>query len=126
MVNKQEKMIFELVRSELSDEFVSEEYRGKVNSPYCGHCHHATLAMYSLLGGKDNGYKVRKAIDELKIKHYWLENAKGEIIDPTAEQYTDLDRNLPYNNRVNSGVSYRRTKAANAIIKRVSEKLQKG
>jgi len=125
-VNKQEKMIFELVRSELSDEFVAEEYRGKVDSPYCGHCHHATLAMYSLLGGKDNGYKVRKAIDEFEIKHYWLENAKGEIIDPTAEQYTDLGRNLPYNNRVNSGVSYRRTKAANAIIKRVSEKLLKG
>lgn len=126
MVNEQEKKIFDLVRSELSDEFVSEEYRGKVNSPYCGHCHHTTLAMYNLLGGKDSGYKVRKAIDELEIKHYWLENSKAEIIDPTAEQYTGLGRDLPYKNRVNKCVSYRRTKAANAIIKRVSEKLQKG
>ena len=125
-MNEQEKKIFELVRGELSDEFVSEEYRGKVNSRYCGHCHHATLAMYNLLGGKDSGYKVRKASDELEIKHYWLENSKGEVIDPTVEQYSDLGRNPPYENRVNKGVSYRRTTATNVIIKRVSEKLQKG
>jgi hypothetical protein len=41
--------------------------------------------MYYLLDGKEKGYKVRKAIDELKIKHYWLETSSGEIIDPTIE-----------------------------------------
>ena len=125
-LNKYEKKVFDLVRKELKDEYVPEEYRGKVNSSYCGHCHHATIALYNLLGGKENGYKVRKAVDELGIKHYWLENKDGEIIDPTGEQYTDLDRTPPYANKVNRGVSYRRTKAANEIIDNVNSKLHQG
>lgn len=119
----QEQRIFDLVRSELKPEMVSPEYRGKVNSEYCGHCHHATIAMYFLLHGRDNGYKVRKAIDELQIKHYWLESPTGEIIDPTAEQYTDLDRQLPYRNRVTQGVSHLKSKHAKKIIENVRNNL---
>jgi hypothetical protein len=119
-----EQNIFNLVRSELREEFVPSEYRGKVNSEYCGHCHHATIAMYFLLDGKNNGYKVRKAIDELMIKHYWLERSDGEIIDPTAEQYTELNRPLPYKECVATGVSHLKSKAAKIIIEKVRTKLQ--
>jgi hypothetical protein len=63
----QEQNVFNLVKSELKPEMVPPEYRGKVASEFCGHCHHATLAMYELLGGKNNGYKVRKAVDELQV-----------------------------------------------------------
>lgn len=122
-MNSKEQKIYDLVRAELRDDMVPEEYRGKVNSPYCGHCHHATIAMYNLLDGKNNGYKVRKAIDELGLKHYWLETASGEIIDPTVEQYTDLGRSTPYANRVAKGISYRKTKAAITIIKNVKKKI---
>ena len=122
-MNATEQKIFDLVRAELNDSFVSEEYRGKVNSPFCGHCHHATIAMYYLLGGKDTGYKVRKAVDDLQIKHYWLETKDGEIIDPTAEQYTDLSRKLPYDNKVTRGVSHQKSKAAISIISAVSKKI---
>lgn len=118
-MNNTEKKIYDLVRAELKDGMVPEEYRGKVDSQYCGHCHHATIAMYNLLGGKDNGYKVRKAVDELGIKHYWLETLTGEIIDPTAEQYTDLNRNPPYEKKVAKGVSYRKTRAAIEIIENI-------
>ena len=118
-----EQCVFDLVRSELRPEFVPSEYRGRVNSKYCGHCHHATIAMYFLLDGKKNGYKVRKAIDELMIKHYWLESPDGEIINPTAEQYTDLHRPLPYNARVTNGVSHLKSKPAMAIIENVRAKL---
>jgi len=93
---------------------VPEQYRNLVNSWYCGHCHHATVAMYYLLGGKEKKYKIRKAIDELEITHYWLETVEGEIIGPTAEQYTELGRELPY----------RKTKAALKIMGRVTEKLK--
>ena len=86
-MNLEEKRIYDLVRAELKDEFVPEEYKGIINSWFCGHCHHATISIYCLLGGKEKGYKVRKAIDELEIKHYCLETNSGEIIDPTAEQY---------------------------------------
>lgn len=125
-MNAEEKTIFDLVRSEFRDEFVPEQYRNRVNSPYCGHCHHATVAMYYLLGGKEKKYKIRKAIDELEITHYWLEAIDGEIIDPTAEQYTELGRELPYRNRVTNGVSFRKTKAALQIMSRVTEKLKNG
>lgn len=119
-----EQRVFNLVRSELRPEFVPPEYRGRVNSKYCGHCHHATIAMYFLLDGKKNGYKVRKAIDEMQIKHYWLERPDGEIIDPTAEQYTDLNRPLPYKARVNKGVSHLKSKYAKTIIEKVRATLQ--
>lgn len=119
----QEQRIFDLVRFELKPEMVPLEYREKVNSEYCGHCHHATIAMYDLLNGKANGYKVRKAIDELGIKHYWLESPTGEIIDPTAEQYTDLGRQLPYENRVTKGVSHLRSNNAKSIIENVQRNL---
>jgi len=77
---------------------VPKSYQGLVNSRFCGHCHHASLAMYNLLGGKDKGYKLQKAIDEKGIIHYWLLNESNEIIDPTVEQYTTLNRPLPYSN----------------------------
>jgi hypothetical protein len=119
-----EQLIFDLVRSELRPEYVPIEYRGEVNSEYCGHCHHATIAMYYLLDGKINGYKVRKAIDERNIKHYWLECPNGEIIDPTAEQYTDLNRPLPYNAHVRKGVSHLKSKVAMTIIENVRASIQ--
>ncbi len=119
-----ERQVFDLVRNELRPEMVSEEYRQKVDSEFCGHCHHATVAMYNLLGGKNNGYKVRKSVDELQIKHYWLESPTGEKIDATAEQYTDLNRPLPYENEMRIGVSYRQTKAAKSIIAAVDSKLR--
>lgn len=120
-----EQRVYDLVRAELKPEMVSPEYRGKVDSEFCGHCHHATLAIYELLGGKHNGYKVRKAVDELQIKHYWLESISGEILDPTAEQYTDLNRLLPYDSPATKGVSHRKSNTAKAIISNVQDRLSK-
>lgn len=102
---------------------VPPKYQGKVNNEYCGRCHHATIAMYFLLDGKNNGYKVRKAIDELKIKHYWLESPTGAKIDPTEEQYTSLGHPLPYANQISQGVSHLQAKV---IISNVQSKLQQG
>lgn len=73
--------------------------------------------MYNLLGGKASGYKLQKAIDEKGILHYWLINRDNEIIDPTAEQYTDLKCPLPYKNIENNRASYRKTSATKRIIK---------
>lgn len=122
----EEQCIFDLVRLELTPEMVPPEYQGKVNSEYCGHCHHATIAMYVLLDGKNKGYRVRKATDELRIKHYWLESPTGQILDPTAEQYTSLGRQLPYANQVSRGISHLRSNHAKAIISNVQRKLQQG
>lgn len=40
----EEKRIFDLIRSELRPDVVPPEYRGVVDSMYCGHCHHASIA----------------------------------------------------------------------------------
>jgi len=121
-MNDIELKIYDLVRNELTDDLVPDSYRGLVDSKFCGHCHHASLAMYNLLGGKENGYKLQKAVDEKNITHYWLIGRDKKIIDPTAEQYTDLDRPLPYANVKDNRASYRKTKAAKQIIKNVSAK----
>ena len=98
---------------------IPPRYVGRVDSRFCGHCHHATLAMYYLLGGADAGYKVRKAVDELRISHYWLESPTGETIDPTVEQYTDLGRSPPYSEPPAKRVSHRKSKVTTLIISNV-------
>jgi hypothetical protein len=126
MMNGFEQKIFRLVRDELTDDLIPKSYKDLVDSRFCGHCHHASLAMYNLLDGKDNGYMLQKATDEKGIIHYWIKKSNGGIIDPTAEQYTDLNRPLPYNNLENNKASYRKTNATIEIINNVKAKLQAG
>lgn len=119
-MTKEEKYYYDLVRNELTDDLLKKEYRDKkVNQKYYGHCFHATHALYRLLEGKKNGYKIRKAVDELGIKHYWLESPNEEIIDPTVEQYTDLCRKLPYKNIKNNRASYREPKESKIIVQNI-------
>lgn len=111
-----EERIYHLVRAQLKPEMVDKCFRDLGIHNYCGHCHHATIALYNLLGGKHAGYKVNKAIDEQGIKHYWLTSPTGENIDPTVEQYTDLGRCLPYLNSIKTGISYRISNNARMIM----------
>ena len=55
MTAEHERQIFNLVRAELSDELIPSRYKNVLNHRMCGHCHHASLAMYNLLGGKEAG-----------------------------------------------------------------------
>lgn len=115
-----EENIFNAVRNELIDKIIPTNYQdGKINHPMYGHCHHAALSMYILLGGKDKGYKLQKAIDADGITHYWLINKDNEIIDPTKEQYTDLKRELPYTRKNDDRASYRKTKAVKFILGKI-------
>lgn len=114
-----EEKYFHLVRQHLSPEMVKQEMRDVIH-PYYGHCHHATIALYDALGGKETGYKVRKAIDPDNLIHYWLESPTGEIIDPTAEQYSDLGKPFPYAHQTHKGVSYRRTNASKQLLARIA------
>jgi hypothetical protein len=62
----------------------------------CGHCYAASEALYHLLGGKAKGFKPVRAKDEDGITHWWVESPTGEILDPTAEQYTSVGKVPPY------------------------------
>ena len=119
-MNNFEKKIYDLVRNELKDELLKDKYKQiPIKHRFFGHCHNASLAMYILLGGKEKGYKLRKAIDEKGITHYWLENKEGEIIDPTKEQYIDLNWPLPYKDKINRGISYLKSNAVKKIVDNV-------
>jgi len=121
-VTRREEEIFNAVRNELLDEIIPINYQGgKINHPMYGHCHHAALSMYILLGGKEKGYKLQKADDTDGIIHYWLINKDNEIIDPTKEQYTDLNRELPYNRKKDNRASYRQTKAVKHILNKINQ-----
>lgn len=122
-MNDVEEKIFSLVRAELTDDLIPRQYRGLINSRFCGHCHHASLAMYNLLGGKETGYKLKKAIDEKFILHYWIVNDSNEIIDPTADQYSELNRPFPYCREKGERPSYRKSNATKHIIESVQRKL---
>ena len=64
-----EKEIFNKVRFLLTLDLIPEKFQDKkVDSLMYGHCYHATLAMYNLLGGKEAGYKVKSTFDNNKIK----------------------------------------------------------
>jgi len=83
-VTTQEEKILNAVRNELIDDIISLNYQdGKIDHPMYGHCHHAALSMYILLGGKDKGYKLQKDNDLDEITHYWLINKDNKITDVT-------------------------------------------
>ena len=121
-MTSQEEEIYTLVKNELIKEIIPPEYQdGKINHPMYGHYHHAALTMYILLGGKEREYKLQKAIDNDDITHYWLINKNNEIIDPTKEQYTDLNRELPYHNKKDHRASYRKTKAVKYLLGKITQ-----
>jgi len=113
-----EKELFHKIRALLTPDLIPEKFRdNKVDSSFYGHCYHASLALYKLLGGKEAGYKIKCGIDSDNIKHYWIE-VDDRIIDPTIEQYTDLGRELPYKNL--SKCDYRPSKSTKILIKKLT------
>jgi hypothetical protein len=115
---EEENEVFNKVRALLSLDLIPEKYQDKkIDNLMYGHCYHATLAMYKLLGGKETGYKIKSTFDNEGIKHYWLE-IDNRIIDPTIEQYSDLNRELPYSNDKTRS-DHRLSKAAKYLIKEI-------
>lgn len=117
-MTQKEQDLFDKVRALLTPELIPDKFQdGKIDNPMYGHCYHATLALSNLLGGKDFGYKIKCGVDTDDIKHYWIMK-DDRIIDPTSEQYTDLNRTPPYDNT--SRCDYRPSKATKALIEALS------
>ena len=113
-----EELLFDKVRGILSKDLIPVKFQdGKIDNPMYGHCYHAALSLYNLLGGKDVGYKIKCGVDQDNIKHYWIE-IEDRIIDPTSEQYIDLNRIPPYDNT--SRCDYRPSKSTKIIIEALS------
>lgn len=117
-----ERVMFDNVRSHLTDDLRDSEYIKMNRGKYCGHCHAASEAFFYLMGGKDAGYLVKQAKDDAGISHWWVERS-GLIIDPTHEQYTDYGLVPPYakgKTRCPNQQGYIPTNRAKKLIQRIT------
>lgn len=82
------------IRKNLTDDLLKPEYK-KDNDrhPMFGHCFVATEALWHLTGKK---YSVYCGKDDEGITHWWLQDALGNKLDATADQYTNRGKEPPY------------------------------
>ena len=120
-MTQNEERLFRAVRERLKSDILAEEFRGRPDNPFYGHCFHASVALYKLLGGKDGGYAAWRAIDCTGVPHYWITSSSGEIIDPTEEQYTDFGRKPPHDSEKRKRTGFRPTNAARNIVQAIKE-----
>lgn len=119
-----EQCYFDAIRNLLTPDLLNDRFRDRPESPFYGHCFHASIALYQLLGGKVQGYAVWCAMDSTGVSHFWLTSSSGEIIDPTAEQYTDFDIPLPYADGKRTG--FRIPGTAHRLVQSVQQMVGNG
>ena len=74
----------------LTAELLREPYRSRVAAgahPLTGHCYVASEVYFHLCGGKAAGYTPMCQKHE-GWPHWWLRGPSGEVIDPTAAQFS--------------------------------------
>lgn len=82
----------QLIRSQLTPDLLSPEWaalRREGDHPLTGFCYVASEAMYHLAGGQGSGLSVYRCSLPTGGTHWWLCEASGQIIDLTAEQFTE-------------------------------------
>lgn len=53
--------------------------------------------------------------------HWWIRNSKGEYLDPTSEQFTHKEIELPYDKGIGAGFLTKfPSKRAQEIMKRIN------
>lgn len=113
------------VQEALTDDLRKPEYRGE--HKLAGHCYVASEALWHLLGGMCSDYRPVRGRDDQGICHWWLEDSAGEILDPTAQQYTDQGRTPPYDNGRKGGFLTREpSKRAEIVLEKVQKKTRQG
>lgn len=114
------------IQSVLTDDLLTGQYaKSKRQSKTEGHCYAAAEALYHFLGGREAGYIPCVATfteGNIRVTHWWIKNAQGEIFDPTSEQFTAIGYNPPYELGKGSGfLTKQPSKRAAIIMKRVLE-----
>jgi hypothetical protein len=85
-VGRREAQLVEKLRSVLTPDLLKPMWRDRQH-PMAGHCYVASEAIYHLLGGREAGY-TPQVIQHEGGAHWFLRGAEGEIIDPTADQFS--------------------------------------
>ena len=78
--------MIERVRAALSDDLRRAPWKGCPN-PLTGHCYVASEALFHLLGGKLAGWTPCFLRHEGQ-PHWFLRHVDGQVLDPTAGQFT--------------------------------------
>ncbi len=88
----------EIKREVLDDEWYELNIESGINST--GFCFSASEVLYRLTGGNDN-WQIKYLQDPTHWEngtHYFLKRrANNEIVDITADQYTEIGVEIPYN-----------------------------
>jgi 5-methylcytosine-specific restriction endonuclease McrA len=82
----------QLVVSQLTPDLLSPEWaaaRRPEDHPLTGYCYVAAEALYHLAGAAGSGLTVYRCSLPQRGTHWWLVDATGAIIDPTAEQFPE-------------------------------------
>ena len=117
----EEEELIATIQAVLSPDLIPRDYSGRPDNPMFGHCYHAAEALYRSLGGKMSGYKAQRGIDDDGVSHWWVKSPTGEILDPTAAQYTEFGKTPPYHN--GKGASFRGTsRRAKTVMERISKR----
>lgn len=83
--------LVEEVRAAIRPGDIKPLYR-RENRPTAGACYVASEAIYHLAGGREAGL-VPMRVKHEGVSHWWLRDADGNVIDPTADQF---DEPVPY------------------------------
>lgn len=108
----------------LSDDLLTPMYaKLERKSKTEGHCYASSEAIYHMLGGIHSGLTPCVASFEengQKLTHWWIKDKKGNIIDPTADQFYAVGQNPPYELGKGAGfLTKQPSKRAQQIIERV-------
>lgn len=128
--------IIEMIQSVLTQDLLKMEYKEEnKENPLFGHCYVACESLYHIIRDPDFKdflprhnllkYKPHRGRDENNITHWWLQNDKDEILDPTKEQYTSCGKTPPYlNGRGGAFLTKNPSKRALIVIERVREMIK--
>jgi hypothetical protein len=112
----------------LTPDLLKGMWNKEFDNPLAGHCYISTEALYWILGGPESDWKpyvlshrtFPEGLDEGET-HWFLKNSKGEILDPTKEQFEDVP--ILYDRGISNGMmNYPKggSKRAREIIRRIN------
>jgi hypothetical protein len=121
-----EAILIKRIQKALTPDLLKEEYKNSGGHYTYGHCYAASEALYHILGGKEAG--LRACVGRgAEGTHWWVIDRKGNILDPTAEQFTSIGQKPPYaKGRCTGFLTSYPSKRAAEIIRRVIDKKNPG
>jgi len=117
------KLVSDLIVKNLTPDLIPRKWRQRNSvNPMFGHCHTAAACLQKIFTTKE--LKLYRAQDQQDIWHWWAVDNNGKLIDLTSKQYTDWNKEPPYENGQKAsmlGFGYR-TRVLE-LLERVKEEL---